>query len=71
MKERAQHRYVGWITAAIAVVASIILIIDIVAHKRTELIDGALGAATLAAAEAVGASVRPSGPETDPRSRLQ
>jgi len=71
MNERAQHRHVAWIVAAIALVASIIVIIDIAAHRRGEVIDGALGTATLAAAEAAGASVRPSAPDSGPQARLR
>jgi hypothetical protein len=64
MRESAQNWHIGWIVAAVALVASIILIIDIAAHRRAKFIDGALGTATLAAAQAAGAAVRSSEPDT-------
>ncbi len=64
MRQGAQNWHVGWIAVAVALVASIILIIDIAAHRRAEFIDGALGRATVAATQAAGASVHPSEPDT-------
>jgi len=71
MKEPAPNRSVVWVTAAIALVASIILIIDIAAHRRAELIDGANTTTTVAAAQAAGASVRPSGQSAEQARGLQ
>jgi hypothetical protein len=71
MEHQIKRRHVVWITAAIALVASIIVIFDVVAHHRGELHNGALGTPTRAAAEAAGASVNPSAAGANPPARLQ
>jgi len=50
MREREQNWRIGWIAAAIALAASIILILDIAMHKSAESVaDGAHSTWTLVA----------------------